>query len=127
MKVPESLKKQHQKWIDVVNNEDIDAYANIIAEDAVWMPPGQQPIIGREAFKQWLAPFFERYSYNFSISEEQFIVSGDWAFERAKFTSKMTQNSGGDSMTHSGTFTVLWYGGKNKNWCIDRYIDDTIL
>lgn len=127
MNIPESLEKQHQKWIDAVNNEDIDAYANIIAKDAVWIPPGQQPIIGREAFKQWLEPFFGRYSYNFSISEPQFIVSGDWAFERAKFTSKMTPISGGAPMTHSGTFTVLWCRCKNKNWRIERYIDDTIL
>ena len=127
MDIPESLRKQHQKWIDVLNNGDIDAYVNIIVKDAVWIPPGQQPIIGREAFRQWLAPFFSKFSYDFSISEPQFIVSGNWAFERAKFTSKMIPNSGGEPMTHSGTFTVFWHRNREKNWCIERYIDDTNL
>jgi|AntRauTorckE6833_2_1112554.scaffolds.fasta_scaffold24684_1 uncharacterized protein (TIGR02246 family) len=127
MDVPESLRKQHRKWISVVNNKNIDEYANILAEDAVWIPPGQQPIIGRKAFKQWLAPFFDKFSYDFAISDEQFIVSGNWAFERAKFTSKMTPNSGGDPMTHSGTFTVFWHRNKENKWYIERYIDDTNL
>lgn len=126
MNVPESLEKQHQKWIDVVNNGNIDAYANIIAKDAVWIPLGQQPIIGRKAFKQWLVPFFGKFSYAFLISEQQFIVSGDWAFERAKFTSKMTPDSGGEPMTHSGTFTVLWYRAKDKN-CTSNGILMTLI
>lgn len=127
MNIPESLRKQHKSWIDVVNNEDIDAYANILAENAVWIPPGQKPIIGREAFKQWLTPFFSKFSYEFSITEEQFLVSGNWAFERAKFTSIMTPESGGEPMTHSGTFTVFWHRSKDNYWYIERYIDDTNL
>ena len=71
--------------------------------------------------------FFGKFSYDFSINEQQFIVAGDWAFERAKFTSIMTPNSGGEPMTHSGTFTVLWYRDRDKDWYIERYIDDTNL
>lgn len=127
MNVPESLKKQHEKWIDVVNNGDINAYTNLLAENAVWIPPGQQPIIGREAFKQWLSPFFGKFSYRFSISEEQIKVAGEWAFEKARFTSEMTPISGGEPMKHSGTFTVLWNQGQDKTWYIDRYVDDTDL
>ncbi|MCW9706642.1 YybH family protein [Fodinibius salsisoli] len=125
MDIPDSLIKQHQNWINAVNNENIDEYANILAEDAVWIPPGQQPIIGRKAFRQWLKPFFGKFSYDFSISDERFLVSGNWAFERAKFTSKMTPNSGGDPMAHSGTFTVLWNQDDEDNWLINRYIDDS--
>lgn len=127
MNLPESLKKQHQKWINVVNNGNIDEYTGILADDAVWIPPGQQPIIGRAAFKQWITPFASKFSYEFSISEERFIVSGNWAFERAQFTSKMTPNAGGEPMTHSGTFTVLWYRSEEGKWYIERYIDDTKL
>jgi uncharacterized protein (TIGR02246 family) len=125
--IPDSLKKQHYKWIDIVNNGDIDAYVNLLTENAVWIPPGQQPIIGRRAFKQWLAPFLGKYSYEFSITDERIKVAGDWALERGKFTSEMTPNSGGKSMKHSGSFTVLWKRGKDKEWYIDRYIDDSDL
>lgn len=127
MDIPASLKKQHEKWIEVINKGEIDAYTKLLAENAVWIPPGQQPIIGKNAFKQWLAPFFEKYSYRFSISEEQIKVAGAWAFERAKFTSVMTPQRGGEPMKHSGTFTVLWKQGHDNNWYIDRYIDDTDL
>lgn len=127
MSIPESLRKQHEKWVKVVNDGNIDAYANLLTKDAIWIPPGQQPIIGREAFRQWLSPFFEKFSYEFSITEEQFIITGNWTYERAKFSSKMTPNSSGKPMTHSGTFAVFWHQNKDKNWYIERYIDDTDL
>ncbi len=127
MDVPESFKTQHEKWIKVVNDRDIKGYANLLTENAVWMPPGQKPVIGRDAFKQWLTPFMSEFSYEFIISEERVRVTGDWALEKARFTSRMTPSSGGETREHSGTFTVLWKRAQDRKWYIDRYMDDTNL
>lgn len=125
--IPDSFKRQRHNWIDIVNKGDMDAYTHLLAENAVWIPPGQQPIIGRKAFKEWLAPFFGQFSYKFSIMEERIFVDGDWIFERAKFISQMTPVSGGEPLKHTGTFTVLWNRDKDKSWHIVYYIDDTNL
>lgn len=127
--IPDSLKKRHQEWVEAVNNGNIDAYADLLAEEAVWIPPGSEPITGRKAFKEWLAPFMENYSYEFSITGEKIKAAGNRALERAKFTSRMTPESGGEPMTHSGTFTVLWHRDVDKDgrWYIERYIDDSDL
>lgn len=125
--VPEPLIERHQEWIDVVNAGDSDTYANLLAENAVWIPPGQDPITGRTAFKQWLTPFFDAFSYTFSISDVRIRVAGDWAIERAEFTSEMTPYNGGDPMKHTGTFTVLWHRDDDKVWYIERYFDDSDL
>lgn len=123
--VPESFKKRHNKWVEIVNSGNVEAYAKLLAEEVVWIPPGQQPITGREAFKEWLSPFMDKYSYDFSITDEQIRVSGDWVFERARFISKMTPLEGGEPMKHSGTFSVLWNRGSDNKWYIERYIDDS--
>lgn len=124
-KIPEPFKKRHKQWIEAVNAGDVDAYAHLLAENVVWIPPGQLPIIGREAFKQWLAPFMANFSYGFSITEERIKISGNWAFERARFISEMTPREGGEPMKHARTFTVLWKRGGDKDSYIERYIDDT--
>ena len=126
-KIPESLLQRHQKWIDVVNAGDVDEYANLLVEDAVWIPPGQDPIIGRRAFREWVAPFLEEFSYEFAITDERIRVAGDWAIEKARFTSEMIPYRGGKPMKHMGTFTVLWNRGSDEIWYIERYIDDSDL
>lgn len=125
--IPHALEERHREWIQVVNGGDIDAYCEILTVDAVWIPPRSEPVEGREAFKNWLAPFVERYSYQFDLSDQRIHVAGNRAFERARFTSEMTPKSGGASMTHSGTFTALWMKEQDNNWYIERYIDDTNL
>ena len=125
--LPTALKERHEEWIEVVNQRDIEAYADLLSEKAVWIPPGQQPIIGRQAFKQWLDPFFNEYEYDFSITGEQFKIAGEWALERAEFTSRMTPLDGENTMEHSGSFTVIWHRESDERWYIDRYVDDTGL
>lgn len=125
--IPQAFKERHQEWIRVVNNGDIEGYSEILTKDAVWIPPRSEPIEGRDAFKNWLTPFVKEYSYQFEISEQRIHITGNRALERASFTSTMTPRSGGDSMTHSGTFTALWIKDKDNMWYIERYIDDTNL
>lgn len=38
-------------WKGAVNSRDIDRYADIVAEDAVWIPPHREAIVWRQAFR----------------------------------------------------------------------------
>lgn len=119
-----TLQQRHKEWIDIVNRGDAEAYAGMLAEDAVWFPPEGDPIEGREAFKEWLAPFIGQFEYDFSIAGERFRIMGDRAISSGKFISVMTPKKGGEPMQHGGTFIILWYR-KRDEWYIERYIDDT--
>jgi ketosteroid isomerase-like protein len=41
------LLDRRRAWSDAVNARDIDAYADIVAEDVVWIPPSGDAIVGR--------------------------------------------------------------------------------
>ncbi|MEX0647323.1 MAG: SgcJ/EcaC family oxidoreductase [Balneolaceae bacterium] len=120
------LQQRHNEWIEIVNRCDLEGYVELLAEDGVWLPPGGKPVEGRDAFREWLEPFFSRFEYDFSITDARFRESGGRAISKGKFISVMTPKEGGDSMQHSGTFTVLWHRNGDE-WYIDRYIDDTGL
>lgn len=121
----ESLQQRRQEWIDSVNRGDVDAYSELLTEDAVWIPPGRDPVVGKQAFRAWLAPFFSQFTYDFSTDEERIRIAGDWAVERAHFTSDMSPKGGGEPMRHSGTYILLWRRDEGSRWCIERYIDDS--
>lgn len=110
-------------WIAAVNAGDADRYAALVTEDVVWVPPSHEPLQGREAFRAWLKPFVESYSYELELSPSASHESGPWAWERGAFRSRMQPRKGGDPHEHGGRYFVLWRRGEDGTWRIERYVD----
>lgn len=123
--LPPDLTRSHRAWVEAVNGTDLEAYADVVCRDLVWLPPGQDAIEGRAAFRRWLAPFFEQYDYEFSVTGTAFRVAGTWAVEKGRFRSVMTSVDGGATMEHSGRFLALWRRDDDGVWRIERYVDDS--
>jgi len=123
--VPERLANSHSAWLQAVNGSDLAGYAEVVAENVVWIPPGQDAVEGRANFRRWLTPFFEEYDYEFAITDFSFRMAGRWAAERGRFHSRLTPRDGGQAMEHSGRFLVLWRQDDDSEWRIDRYLDQT--
>lgn len=111
--------------MEVVNARDVDGYVELLTEDVVWLPPGQPALSGRRAFETWVRPFFERFSYAFTLTEPDVRLAGDWAVERGAFTSTMKSLDGGEPQQHAGRYMVLWRRVAEGEWRIERYIDET--
>ena len=123
----DAIDGRRQEWVAVVNARDLAGYAALFTPDGVWLPPRQPAVRGREAIHTWLRPFFEEFEYDFSITDSQLRVAGDWAVEYGKFTSNLQPRSGGEPSSHSGTYVVLWRRELDKRWYIERYMDVTDL
>jgi uncharacterized protein (TIGR02246 family) len=117
--------KRHEQWRAAVNARDLDAYAELVAEDVVWIPPAGEALVGREAFRRWLAPFFGAYAYEYSVSNIRWLPAGDWVAESSRFASRMTPAGGGSTMSHVGAYMALWKRDADGVWRIDRYVDQT--
>ena len=120
----QAIAHQRQQWIAAVNARDVDRYLELLTDDVVWLPPGQSALSGRRAFKAWVQPFFERYSYEFVITEPSVRLAGDWAVERGGFRTKMRSLDDGQTGRHAGTYLVLWRRESGDTWRIERYIDE---
>ena len=38
---------------EAFKNGDFDAFLTYFADDAVWMPTDEPPVVGKEAFREW--------------------------------------------------------------------------
>lgn len=114
-----------RQWVTVINAGDVESYARMLTRDAVWIPPGQPAVEGREAIRSWLEPFFRSYDCDFSLRGSRVQVAGDWAVERGSFASQLQHKEGGDPEQHRGTYLVLWRQNEAGEWRIERYIDDS--
>lgn len=112
-----------REWVHVVNTGDLDRYTDMLTLDAVWIPPGQPPVEGRDAIRRWLEPLFKEYRYDFALKGSRVQVAGDWAVERGVFDSSLQRRRGGDLQRQVGTYIVLWRQNETGEWKIERYID----
>ncbi|HUF11339.1 MAG TPA: SgcJ/EcaC family oxidoreductase [Rhodothermales bacterium] len=121
----ESIERRRQEWITAVNARDVDGYLELLTGDVVWIPPGQSAVSGKQAFASWVRPFFERFNYEFVITEPELQLAGNWAVERGAFETKMTSLNDGQTGQHAGAYLVLWRKQGDGVWRIERYVDDT--
>jgi uncharacterized protein (TIGR02246 family) len=121
----QAITHQRREWIAAVNARDVDRYVDLLAEDVVWLPPGQPALRGRSAFAAWVRPFFERFSYEFDLVGPTVRLAGDWAVERGGFTTRMGPLEGGQRGHHTGNYMILWRRDSDGRWRIERYIDET--
>ena len=81
----EELERQRARWWATVSSGDLDGYLSLFAEDAVWVTPELDEIVGREAIRAWLAPVFAQFDYELTITVADVRVAGSLGIERARF------------------------------------------
>ena len=119
----EIVAERRREWVDAVNEGDLERYANIVCEDLVWLPPRGPAIKGRQAFREWLTPFFAGYDYHFSVEPTQVRVFEQFCGELGRFRSVLSPKGEEKTQEHSGTYFVLWRLEGDGVWRIERYVD----
>ena len=120
----EALDARREEWVAAVEAGEADRYAALLSPDAVWIPPTGDEIVGRDAFRRWVAPFLERFAYEMELAPEAVRPGRDLAVESGRFVSRMTPREGGEAAVHEGRYLVLWRRDSG-GWWIDRYVDVT--
>jgi len=105
----EQIRELVSTWISATKRGDLDALLALIADDVVFLTPGQAPM-SKAGFaslqkEQWARglPDFEGTS-----DIQEIKVLGDWAFMWTKLAIAITPPQGGQRITRAGhTLTVL--------------------
>jgi ketosteroid isomerase-like protein len=97
---------------------DWDRYASFFTEDAVWMPPGQPPLVGKDAWWSWIGPKWQQSAFGqltVVTSHEEIVVAGDWAYEWH------TQAQFGPGWQRYLKGILILQRQKSESWRIARY------
>jgi len=100
----EAIKALEHETMRAFNEGDLESYMSLFVDDAVWMPPGDVTIIGKEEIRNWFN--FDLFSYEIVISVDEVQVSGDWAFVLDNWKGTITQKES-DETTEFDTKSVL--------------------
>jgi uncharacterized protein (TIGR02246 family) len=96
-------------WMAATRAGDTETVLGLMAEDVVFLVPGQPPMLGRAGFAA-AAKSQSTQGLRFDGQSEiqEVRVLGDWAFMWSKLTVVVTPPGGGGSMTRAGnTLSIL--------------------
>lgn len=108
-------------WMAASKAGDIKTVLNLMAEDVVFLMPGQPPMVGKSAFAAAAKAQSGQEAPQFDGSSEvqEIQVLGDWAFMWTKLTVVVTPPGGVPSMTRAGhTLSIL--KKQNNKWVLAR-------
>ncbi|MBN1363185.1 MAG: SgcJ/EcaC family oxidoreductase [Syntrophaceae bacterium] len=73
---------------------DAAAVAGFYTKDAVILPQNQIPIVGKSAIRSSYEAFFKKYTITGGSTVVEVEVSGDWAFMRGTYVTRVTDRKG---------------------------------
>jgi uncharacterized protein (TIGR02246 family) len=75
-----AIENLQNQVVKAFNEGNLEAFMATIADDAVYMPPGESVLIGKDAIRNWYD--FETINFDVTVVSDEIEVHGDWAFHR---------------------------------------------
>ena len=95
---------------------DWDGFTSLFTDDAVWLPPGQPALIGKDAWWAWIGGgWAESTIKELNSIPEEIIVAGDWAYEWHNETQV------GEGWEHNFTGIFILHRQESGSWKIARF------
>lgn len=97
----------YSRWRAAVEAADIPAYVSVLHADVRLIPPGADPIDGRESYRQFLEPVFAGATYRIEVvSPPATTVLGDVAVSEYEYVIHLTLENPAEGITQAGALTA---------------------
>jgi ketosteroid isomerase-like protein len=110
----------HEAYVAAINSNDLEALLAVLTDDVVYLSAHEPVMVGKAAVRPWVDTYFKTYKTHWDKPVQEFIVSGDWAFERYSYTSTDTPVGGGDPITDTGWGLVIYHHDADGKWRVAR-------
>ncbi|MBW8771430.1 MAG: nuclear transport factor 2 family protein [Gemmatimonadetes bacterium] len=110
----------HVNYVRVINSNDIDSLASMFTDDVVFLAANDKPIVGKAAVRAWADGYYKAFHTKWDKPQREFVVSGDYAFERYDYTSTDTPKAGGKPIVDTGWGFVVYHHDADGTWRVAR-------
>lgn len=116
----QQIRQLVETWISATQAGDIDAVLSLMAEDVVFMSPGQPAMVGREAFARGLNKVLADSEMESTSEVEEVVVCGDLAYCRTKLAVTIISKHGKLPILRSGETLTILRKGPDGQWRVTR-------
>lgn len=98
---------------------DLERWLSIWMDDAIRMPPGSPPQVGKEQIRAAMQAPVDLFTYsNMTGDTAEVRVLGDTAYSYGTYTFDMTPKEGGETISYSGKFLDIVVKQADGSWKI---------
>lgn len=72
----------HEAYVTAINSNNLDTLLGALTEDVVFLAPQELVMVGKAAERPWLEGYLKAFKTHWDKPVQEFVVNGDWAFER---------------------------------------------
>jgi len=114
-----AIREAHATWIAAVNTGDCACLLSLMADDAVFLNPGQAPV-GRDGFSPGFLAAHQQARVHCISELEEVVVVGEVAFTRAQDSLSVTPRAGGEAMQLAGHRLTVYRKQPDGRWLLAR-------
>lgn len=107
-------------YLAAINSNDLDAFLATVTDDIVFIAPNSPVMEGKSEVGPWVGGYFNAVETLWNKTSVEFVVAGNWAFERYTYTVVDTPHGGGESHTDSGNGINIYRLGGDGVWLVAR-------
>lgn len=113
------IRQVHSIWIDAVNGGDLDALLTLMADDAVFLGPGQAPL-GRDGFTANFSDAHQRLRIRCRSELEEVVVVGEVAYTRSRDALSVAPRADGEATQLDGYRMSVYRKQPDGRWFLAR-------
>jgi uncharacterized protein (TIGR02246 family) len=114
----EAIQRHNVAFEQALSNSDIEALMAEIDDNAVWMPPDEVPLAGKDAIRSFYEGIFSQVDFEGKLdpNNQELRVFGDWAVFRAVLVGSATPSGGGEAIPIANKLVNLLRREPDGTW-----------
>lgn len=104
------------------NAGDLERVLGYYADDAMLLPPNEEPIRGKAAIRPRYEGLFQAFLPEIVGDIDELQVAGEWAFVRGRNRGRLTPRAGGEPRTLNDVYLMLLRRDEGGSWRIAHLI-----
>jgi uncharacterized protein (TIGR02246 family) len=119
----EAIRATRERGQIAFNAGNLNEFMNVWpGDDIVVMVPGAPPIVGKPALRAFLEQAFAGASINETLTPQEQVIAGDWAFERLALSETIDPRSGTGTVHLEGKALDVYRRQPDGSWKVARSI-----
>jgi ketosteroid isomerase-like protein len=106
-----------------LGTDDVEALFALVADDVVLMPPGEAPVRGKAAMREWYLGLLSQYrTESLILTDREVSVAAGLAVVAGTHEWRLQAAAGGDPVVDHGKYMQVWKQQPDGRWLFAREI-----
>lgn len=116
----QAIRQLVSRWHSATAARDIDTVLELMADDVIFLLPGQSPMQGRRTFERGMRTLLTQHRIESTGNVREVEVSGNLAYAWTELNVRVIPLSGGNAEVRSGSALSVFRKQANGSWVLWR-------